>query len=450
MEIHAVNLVYDFCLMSLLLFLSKIIRIKVKAVQKLFVPSALIAGLLGLLLGEQGLNIMPFSSEMSGYPGILIAILFASMFLGKQEKTSFKGMISSVGDTFFVNAAAEMSQFGVFIIIGSALLPILFTGIQQAFGLMLPAGFIGGHGTAAAVGETLGVSGWEEALSVGQTFATIGLLGGIGIGIILVNIGLRKGYVESTGDVKELLSEMSAGLVPQEERQSIGAATVNPMSIDPLTWHIALVLIAVGAAYLVNMGLKVLIPSLAFPLYGLALLCGVALQKILKLIKMDSYVDRQIITHIGSSATDYLIAFGIATTKLSVVIKYARPILFLSALGFLFIVAWHFVVSRRFFRDHWYERSLYIFGMSSGVMATGVILLRIVDPDFRTGVLEDFGVAWIFMSIVDLMIVSLAPTLVMSGYGLLFGVCLLALAACCLLLSAKLFGLHGHKRKQAR
>lgn len=445
MEIHAVNLVYDFSLMSLLLFLSKIIRIKVKAVQKLFIPSALIAGFLGMLLGEQGLNILPFSSEMSSYPGILIAILFASMFLGKQEKTSFKSMISNVGDTFFVNAAAEMSQFGFFIILGVVLLPVLFSGIHKAFGLMLPAGFIGGHGTAAAVGEALGVSGWEEALSVGQTFATIGLLGGIGIGIILVNIGLRKGYVESTGDVKKLMSEMSSGLVPEEERQSIGDATVNPMSIDPLTWHFALILIAVGAAYLVNMGLRALIPSLAFPLYGLALLCSVALQKGLKLIKMDSYVDRKVITHIGSSATDYLIAFGIATTKVSVVVKYAKPILFLSALGFLFIVAWHFTVSRRFFRDHWYERSLYIFGMSSGVMATGVILLRIVDPDFRTGVLEDFGVAWIFMSIVDLLIVSLAPPLVMSGYGLVFGVCLFVLAGCCLLLSGKIFGVQKHR-----
>lgn len=442
MEIHAVNLVYDFCLMSVLLFLSKIIRIKVKVVQTLFVPSALIAGFLGLILGEQGFNILPFSGEMSSYPGILIAVLFASMFLGKQEKISFQRMISNVGDTFFVNAAAEMSQFGLFIIIGSTLLPALFSGIQKAFGLMLPAGFIGGHGTAAAVGEALGASGWEEALSVGQTFATIGLLGGIGIGIILVNIGLRKGYVESTGDIKDLLHEMSSGLVPEEERQSIGDATVNPMSIDPLTWHLALILIAVGAAYLVNMGLKALIPSLAFPLYGLALLCSVVLQRMLKLIKMDSYVDRRVITHIGSSATDYLIAFGIATTKISVVVKYAWPILFLSALGFLFVVAWHFIVSRRFFRDHWYERSLYIFGMSSGVMATGVILLRIVDPDFRTGVLEDFGVAWIFMSVVDLLIVSLAPALVTSGYGLLFGICLLVLAALSLFTSGKLFGVY--------
>lgn len=442
MEIHAVNLVYDFCLMSVLLFLSKIIRIKVKVVQTLFVPSALIAGFLGLILGEQGFNILPFSGEMSSYPGILIAVLFASMFLGKQEKISFQRMISNVGDTFFVNAAAEMSQFGLFIIIGSTLLPALFSGIQKAFGLMLPAGFIGGHGTAAAVGEALGASGWEEALSVGQTFATIGLLGGIGIGIILVNIGLRKGYVESTGDIKDLLHEMSSGLVPEEERQSIGDATVNPMSIDPLTWHLALILIAVGAAYLVNMGLKALIPSLAFPLYGLALLCSVVLQRMLKLIKMDSYVDRRVITHIGSSATDYLIAFGIATTKISVVVKYAWPILFLSALGFLFVVAWHFIVSRRFFRDHWYERSLYIFGMSSGVMATGVILLRIVDPDFRTGVLEDFGVAWIFMSVVDLLIVSLAPALVMSGYGLLFGICLLVLAALSLFTSGKRFGVY--------
>lgn len=52
MEIHAVNILYDFCIMSGLLFVAKIIRSKVRFVQKLYIPSALLAGVIGLLCGN--------------------------------------------------------------------------------------------------------------------------------------------------------------------------------------------------------------------------------------------------------------------------------------------------------------------------------------------------------------------------------------------------------------
>lgn len=444
MELNAVNLLYDFCIMSVLLMVSKVIRVKVKAVQNLFIPSALIAGFLALLLGEQGLGILHFSREVSSYPAILIAVLFASMFLGSDRKVSFRSMISSVGDTFFVNAASELAQFGLMIVVGATLLPMLFPGINRAFGLMLPAGFVGGHGTAAAVGDVVAENGWAEAISVGQTFATIGLLGGTAIGILLVNFGAKKEYTQMIQQVHLLPEEMRTGLVPEGERNSIGEATINPMSIDPLTWHLALILVSVGAAYLVNRGLKLLLPAVTFPIYGLALLCSIALQAILKAVKLAPYVDKQVATHIGSSATDYLVAFGVASTKVSVVIEYGLPILLMVALGFAFVIAWHFVVSRRFFRSYWYERSLYIFGMSTGVMAIGVVLLRIADPEFKTGVLEDFGLAWIFLSVIDLMIVSLSPLFVLSGFGLPYGLVLIGLAVTSLLICKKMFGLQKH------
>ena len=118
MEIHAVNILYDFCIMSTLLFIAKLIRSKVKIIQKLYIPSSLLGGVIGLLLGKYFLNILPFSTEISNYSSILITILFATMFLGSKRKVSFKTMISNVGDSFLINGAAEIAQFGLFIIIG--------------------------------------------------------------------------------------------------------------------------------------------------------------------------------------------------------------------------------------------------------------------------------------------------------------------------------------------
>lgn len=441
MELHAVDLLYDFAIMSALILVAKIIRVKIKAIQNFYIPTALIAGFLGLFLGKQFLNVLPFSEEIGNYSGILIAVLFGSMFLGSKGKASFKSMLGSVGDTFLINGAAEIGQYGVFVLIGTIILPIIFPGIHEAFGMMLPSGFIGGHGTAAAVGTVVADAGWTEGTSVGQTFATIGLLSGIIGGVILINIGARKGYTKIIKEVKSLPEEMKTGLVPEEKRSSLGDATVNSMSIEPLTWHLGLVLVAVGAAYLVNSWLKIILPQISFPVYGLALLCSIALQAALKVLKMDDYVDKRVITHVGSSATDYLVAFGVASINISVVLQYWVPIVFLSVLGIIFVILWHFAISRRFFKTYWYERSLYIFGMSTGVLATGVILLRIVDPEFESGVLEDFGFAWIFLSIVDMLVVSLTPMFVLNGMGIACGVVLTLIAAACLVLSGKMFGM---------
>lgn len=438
MGVSVESILFDFSIISVLLLIAKIIRIKVKLVQGLYIPTALIAGFMGLIGGRQLLNIIPFSDSISSYAGILIAFLFGTMFLGNQKRSSFTSMIKSVGDTFLVNGAAELTQFGLFILIGVLVLPVLFPGIHLAFGLMLPSGFVGGHGTAAAIGSVLAENGWADAASIGQTFATVGLLGGILGGVLLINIGARKGWTKEIKDTKNLPEEVRTGLIPKEKQTEVGKNTVNAMSIDTISWHLSLVLISVGMAYLVNAGLKRLLPAISFPIYGLALLCSIVLQNILNRVGLGLYVDKNIITHIGSSATDYLVAFGVASININVVLDNLIPIIFLSFLGFLFVTVWFLIVSPRFFKSYWFERGIYILGMSTGVLATGVILLRITDPEFKTGVLEDFGFAWIFLSILDMILVSLSPVMVATGLGTIFGIGLILLALIFLFLCKKM------------
>lgn len=439
MTYSATSLLYDVACMSALLFLAKIIRSKVKFIQILYVPSALIAGFLGLILGKQFLNVLPFSNEIGSYAGILIAFVFGSMFIGSKTKVGFKSMFGSVGDSFLVNAAAEIAQFAFFTLLGVTVLPILFPGINEAFGLMLPSGFVGGHGTAAAIGGVLAESGWADATSIGQTFATIGLLGGIIGGVIIINIGARRGDTAIIKDVKELPEEMLTGLVPEKDRAEFGKNTVNAMSIDTFSWHLTLILVAVGMAYLVNTGLKAVLPSVSFPVYGLALICSIFVQGILKFLKMDDYVDKRIITHIGSSATDYLVAFGVASINVKVVVQYLVPIIALSVLGFVLVVVWFWFVSPRFYKNYWFERGMYVYGLTTGVMATGVILLRITDPEFKSGVLEDFGFAWIFLSFMDMFMVSFSPIFVLNGTAVISSVILLGVAATCLIICRLVF-----------
>ena len=78
----------------------------------------------------------------------------------------------------------------------------------------------------------------------------IGLLCGIFVGIILINIATRKGYTKVIKEMKSLPEEMKSGLVPEKDRTIMGENTVNPMSIDPFTWHLCLVLICVCSVLL--------------------------------------------------------------------------------------------------------------------------------------------------------------------------------------------------------
>lgn len=45
--------------------------------------------------------------------------------------------------------------------------------ISDGFGVLLASGFIGGHGTAAAVGSTLDTLGWAEGTDIGILAAMV-------------------------------------------------------------------------------------------------------------------------------------------------------------------------------------------------------------------------------------------------------------------------------------
>src|SRR6516162_1188897 len=155
-------MVLDFGLMSVLLVVAHLVRSRVRLLQDLYLPSALIAGLLAFVGGRQVLDVIPFQaaddgeSAMARYPSVLVVLLFATLFLGARTgHASLRETVRNVGDTFFYNLATELGQYGAALLIGLAVLAPLFPGLDDGFAMMLPAGFAGGHGTATAMGGVL-------------------------------------------------------------------------------------------------------------------------------------------------------------------------------------------------------------------------------------------------------------------------------------------------------
>jgi len=439
-------MVLDFALMSLLLVLAHVLRSWSAFLQRIYLPSAMLAGFIGLAGSSQNLGLIPFQETSSGtlsldaYPSFLVALLFGTLFMGAREGSGGH-LIRRAGDTFFYNVASEIGQYAAVLLLGMLLLRTLFPDLDMGFVLLLPAGFAGGHGTATAIGQVLQEAGWEDALTIAYTFSTVGLLSGVVGGILIISVATKRGWTRLVKSPHEIPESIRKGFLPQGRRRPIGQETVSPIAIDPLAWHIALVLAAFGLAYLANDLIAFVLPeSFALPLFAITMLAGALIQKTLDALGLGIFVDPRVMERIGSTASDYLVGFAIASIKITVVVEYALPLAVMCLFGLVYSVAFFWFVGRKIFRNFWLERSLFTYGWNTGVIAVGISLLRIVDPKFRSKTLEDFGIAYLGMSLVSIGVIVVVPQLIIRGY--IAGTAVsLAIACCaCLLLSKYLIG----------
>ena len=75
-------------------------------------------------------------------------------------------------------------------------------------------------------------------------------------------------------------------------------------------------------------------------------------------------------------------------------------------------------------------------------MAIGVTLLRVVDPEMKSGTLDDFGTAYTLQSIIELFMVMFAPVFLVQFGFLPVGAVLTAIALTLFLLCRIFFGVN--------
>ena len=188
------DILQDIAILGFLMIIGQFLRAKVKLLQNLLMPASLIGGILGLILGPSVLNILPFSSQLPAYAGILIAIVFACTPIGDDPIT--KEEMKGIGGFFYQNTGILILQYAFGMVLSLGLLN-KFWDLHDSFGLILATGYYGGHGTAVAVGDMFKDMGYNEFFDLGNTSATIGLIGGILIGIAIINWGTRKKYTNT-------------------------------------------------------------------------------------------------------------------------------------------------------------------------------------------------------------------------------------------------------------
>lgn len=432
MEFTAWNVLVDFGAICALLLVGKLVRAKVGPVQRLLLPSSIIAGVLGLALGGNGLGVIPFSDQLNTYATILTAVVFGALPL--TETFGLRGRVRGARVMWSYSVSSYLLQWGLGLLFAVAVLGLFFD-LPSGFGLLLAAGWAGGFGTASAVGTTLADSGWPEATSLGFTSATVGVIVCIVGGLILAKWGARTGRTAEAAQLGALPAEMRTGLVPDPgRREPLGHATVSPASLEPLALQFALVAVVTLGGYLISSGVESAFPSVEIPVFATAFVCGLLLRLALDRTPARGYLDGTTVKSISGAATDLLVAVGIAAIVPSIVVDYAVALVLLLVFGTVYCVLIFRYLTPRLFSAYWLERGLFTWGWSTASIATGLALLRIVDPKLRSGTVEEFGIAYVGFAPVEIAMAIFAPIVVVAGFSGAFigvtvtaGIALLAL-----------------------
>lgn len=410
-------LLTDLGIISALLLVGKFVRVKVKLVQQLFIPPSLIAGVLGLAFGPNGLGWLPLSGSMGIYAAVLIALVFGSLPLSS-PKFSMKEVAGRVGPMWAFASIGMLLQWAVAGLFGLFVLKLIWPDLHDAFGVMLSTGYYGGHGTAAAIGEAFNGLGWDEAASLGMTTATVGVILAIVGGLVFIKWAAKNKHTVFISDFADLPNELRSGLVPEEKRDSMGSATTSSISIEPLTFHLALVFFVAFLGYTLSVGVKQWYPQLELPVFSCAFIVGLILKKAFDATNVTNYICPQTTQRIGSMATDLLVAFGVASIKLGVVVKYAVPLIVLCVAGIFIVWGISFYFGRRLSKTFWFERTIFAWGWWTGTMAMGIALIRIVDPKLASKAMDDYALAYLPIAPVEILLITFVPILFMNGMGL--------------------------------
>ena len=418
-SIDAWSVFIDLGCVSVLLLIGFAIRTASVWAQRLFLPASVIAGFGGLACGPNGLDILPFSILLPQYPSVLITLVFAALPFTSRSVSGETGS-RRAAELGSYSAAIVLLQWGLGVLFSLTVLSFVWPDLPRGFGTILASGFVGGHGTAAALGAAfngLGEQSWSEAGALAMTSATVGILSAVVGGMLWVQWAARNGTTRFLARFDDLPDEFRTGRVPDTRRRPLGYETLSPLALDPLIFHVALVVTAAFGGYLLTGLGSVYMGAYRPPSFCLAFVCGFGLRWLCTRLRFADTVDRTIMLRLSGALTDVLVVCGIAAVSLEVVARQALPLLALFVFGLALCWAVFYIGGPRIFRDLWFEKALFTWGWVTGVMAIALALLRVVDPRDESEILDPFARAYLFVAPLEVGLVSFAPLLIAQGFA---------------------------------
>ncbi|MFZ3110279.1 MAG: sodium:glutamate symporter [Rectinemataceae bacterium] len=437
------KMIIDAGLISSALILATFIRSKLRFFQKYLIPNALTAGF--ILLPVYNFVLPAIGYKMNGL-GDLVYHLLNFSFIAMSLRSSPPKLKGHKGGGVLGMSTGILMGYATQALLGLGLTLLFIPSVHPAIGLHLPLGFALGPGQAYAIGKGWEAMGFEGGASVGLTFAAIGYLWACFGGVVLINMGLRKGWI-STEMLKFMKDKtLLTGLMAKNEQKPIGSRlTTDSEAIDSFSFHVAAVCVVYFLSFLLLKGLTILLgfagkmgAELAANFWGInfifSAISAIIVRRIIDLLKIGYVLDDDTLTRVSGFSVDFMVAGALAAISLVFVGKYWIPIVVMSTVCGIMVsitVPW---MSSRLFHDYKFERMLMLYGVSTGTLSTGLALLRVMDPEFKSKVSSDYmlsaGLTFI-LAIPFILSINLPAKAYMTGdmsyYWIMMGVAALYL-----------------------
>lgn len=437
-----------------LLLLANIIRRKIGFIRRSLIPTAVLAGFILLILKTSGLLKMNTSFlESVTYHALALGFIALSLRIPEKSAES-SGLLATKNGALIVSTYLVQAIIGLGVSIGLAytFMPEFF----KASGILLAMGYGQGPGQANNVGVTYEGFGFVGGQSFGLAIAAAGYLCACIFGVIYLNICNRKGKLN-----RNTPDNVVSGSVTVNEFQSENEIPVAE-SVDKLSVQAALIVLVYLITYLVTWGICSLIEAIApgaaatiSPLlWGFNFIIGSLVaticRSVMKGLRKTHLMKRQyqnnyLLSRISGLAFDVMIICGIASIEIKDLEGLWVPFLLMAILGGAVTFIYLKFMCKKIYPTYENEAFFSMFGMLTGTISSGVLLLREIDPNFKTpasnNLITGSSVGIAFGAPI-LIIVSLAAKSTMMTF-----VSLGLIAAYLVVLLAVIFGLGKKKNK---
>jgi ESS family glutamate:Na+ symporter len=389
------------------------------------VPEALVAGILGLLVAPSGpLPLLPqHLMELWGeLPLVLLTLVFGSLMLGK-PLPRLGGLWRPVCGQV---SLALVLAFGQYVVGGLAVLLVLqpWLGVSPVMACLIEVAYEGGHGSAAAMGPSYAALGFPGGQDLGLAMATVGLLSSTLVGGVVVVIGRQRGWLlaqareeaDSNAVPRALAGVGDSGLPPNHPAWAAWAVNLAMVGIAVLIGVVLLQLLHLGTDAI---GGGVAAVGNALPVFPLAIIGSLLVRWWLERSGLSHWASTPIQNEIGTLSADLLITSATACLNLALLAADWLPLTVLALSGLSWNLGITLLLAPRLLPPDWFERAVLEFGQATGVAASGLLLLRMADPDDHSQALPAFSLKQLFLQpFLAGGVVTVVAPLAVAGWGL--------------------------------
>lgn len=383
---------------GIMLCMGMFLRVKIPVFRKMLVPTGVIAGILGIIFMNVAMGAdVDVGTDMEMFTSIvnhLFTVSFISISLTStpQEEKGNAGNVLKGAVSMGLLWCLLYSMTPV-IATGALYLMSSITDMSPGYGMLIQFAFCQGPGQSAAYGAIFEQYGWDHASTVAITFASIGFIVAFLIGIPAAKLGVKRGIAKHCGKIDEAI--LKGYFRKEEQTEYMVKDTTCSSNIETLAFHFALI----GVCYVLAVGIgKILsyIPgflgtSMSSMMFMNGMYAAYLVKWLMKKLHLDFLQENVLQSKITGWTADYLVVCAFMAVSVDMISRWLLPIFVVVLVTTVVTFAVSFYFGQRIGGVNDFERTLGLYGTCTGTVPSGIALVRIIDPEFKTTTSVELG-----------------------------------------------------------